>query len=87
MYSFVMLSTIIIITVIEGMRFLDVKVIANINITMQRCFYPTFVFDLNYTQFDCTAHDIIIYVPSNRLRTLITLITVPILWHILSNLT
>jgi len=69
-----MLSTIIIITVIEGMRFLDVKVIANINITMQRCFYPTFVFDLNYTQFDCTAHDIIIYVPSNRLRTLITLI-------------
>lgn len=58
MFSFVMLSTIIIITVIEVMRFLDVKVIANINITMQRCFYPTFVVDLNYTQFDGTAHDI-----------------------------
>lgn len=40
------------------MRFLDVKVIANINISIQRCFYPKFVVDLNYTQFDGTAHDV-----------------------------
>lgn len=25
---------------------------------MQRCFYPTFVVDLNYTHFDVTMHDI-----------------------------
>jgi len=86
MYSFVMLSTIIIITVSEVMRFLDVKVIANINITMQRCFYPTFVVDLNYTQFDGTAHDINIRA-IKLFKELITLIIVPILWHILSNLT
>jgi len=40
------------------MRFLDVKLIANINITKQICFYTKFVVDLNYTQLDGTAHDI-----------------------------